>query len=250
MNWDSLDNFDLLNRSISVSRLGIISVRTVILLLLISVVLIGLFYLLRRYIVPYLGSRKAVRKARTVTYRIEVITWLLFTIFALYQLLSDSLYITSVILIILILGGRNYWRDLIAGVIFRLENKFKKGDPVSFENYKGIIDRINQRNIVIRTDKQELVMVPFRKVSNAIFVKRQAKGKLHSAQLNLPLGAKTADDIMPQIHGWIFQCPWTVMNENVSVKLIGPSLIQVSVYAVDKASIDKTEEFLLAKIRK
>lgn len=239
-----------MNRGISVNRLGAISARTVILLLIMSIILLGLFYILRKYVLPYLGSRKAVKKARKLTYRIEVLVWLMFISFGLYQLLSDSLYITSVLLLVTILAGRNFWRDLIAGVIFRIENKFKKGDPVTFEQYNGVIDAINKRSIQIKTDKEELVLIPFRKVSNAIFVKRQAKGKLHSAQLSLPLGAKSMDEVLPQVHEWIYQCPWAISNENVKVKTIGPGLIQVSVYAVDKASIDKTEEYLLAKLRK
>jgi small-conductance mechanosensitive channel len=250
MNWDSSNNWDLLNRGISVNQLGTISVKTVLLLLIIGAILFGFFYVLRNYVIPFLGSRKAVKKGKLLTYRIEVFLWFVFTIFGLYQLLSDSLYITSVIVAIIILAGRNYWRDIIAGIIFKVENKFQERDPVRYENYNGVLDKIGRRNIQIKTDKEELVLIPFRKVSSAIFIKRQAKGKLHSAQLSLPLGAKSSEEVMENIHDWIYQCPWSIVKENTSVKAIGPGLIQVSVYAVDKASIDKTEEFLLHKIRK
>lgn len=232
------------------NRLGAISVQTVILLLIMSGILIGLFYIIKHYVIPYLGSRNAVKKGRKLTYRIEVIVWSVFIFFGLYQLLSDSLYITTVLLVVIILAGRNYWRDMIAGVIFRMEDKFKEGDPVSYENYNGILDKIAARNIQIKTDKEEMVLIPFRKVSDAIFVKRQAKGKLHSAQLSLPVGDRSVQEVMDLIHGWIYQCPWAIMNEKVSAKILGPGLIQVSVYAVDKESIDKTEEYLMNKLRK
>ncbi|MBD3638534.1 MAG: mechanosensitive ion channel family protein [Crocinitomicaceae bacterium] len=248
MNWDLSNNWQALNKQISAYHFGEISVNTVIGLMIIAAILIGFFYVVRKYVVPYLGSRRAIRKTRVVIYRIEVLTWAVYTVFGLYQLLSDSIYITSAILVVVILAGFNFWRDIFAGIAFRLENKFKRYDPVRYDSYNGIIEEINPRNIQIKTDKEELVTVPFRKLSNAIFIKRQAKGKLHSAQLTLNLGAKSADEIMPKLEHWIYECPWAVDNDNTGAKVIGTGLIQLTVYAVDRESISKTEEYLRQRI--
>lgn len=243
-------NWDLLNKKIDAYRFGRIQIETVIGILILAAIIIGFFFLLRRYVLPYLGSRKVVRRSRIITYRVEVIVWSAFVVLSLYQLLSDSLYITGVLLLIVILAGLNFWRDFFAGIAFRLENKFQLRDPVKYDNYNGLLHEVNRRNIVIKTDKEELVTIPFRKVSNAVIIKKQAKGKLHSQQLSLSTAGKAAEEVLNQINDWIFQCPWAVNHENTKAKIIGSGMVQVTVYAVDLASIRKIEEYLQQCIRK
>lgn len=231
-------------------RFGQIQVRTMIFVLIIAAILVGFFFVVRKYVVPYIGSRRDKRKAKVILYRIEVAAWIAFTLFSLYQLMVDSIYITSAILVVVILAGINFWRDLFAGIAFRLENQFELRDPVRYENYNGTLEEVNRRNISIKTDKDELVTIPFRKLTNAIFIKRQAKEKLHSTQLTLHLGSQKADDVLPNIDQWIFECPWAIDNENSNAKVIGGGLIQLTVYAVDNDSIRKTEEYLQQRLRK
>lgn len=242
-------NLDLLNKQISAYQMGGISVKTVLLLLIISGVMFGFLYVLKKYIIPYLGSRKAVKKAKNTIYRIEIIAWGAFTIFAIYQLLTDSLYITIVLLIIIILAGLNYWRDLFSGIVFRIENKFEINDPVRFEEFNGILFKINPRNIQIKTDEEELVLIPFRNLSKKVFIKRQAKGKLHSAKINLPIDGKTEEEISKNIQQWLFHCPWSIINDRTVVFEVNNNVVIVTVYAVDIESISKIEKFLQAKIK-
>jgi len=242
-------NLDLLNKQISAYQMGGISVKTVLLLLIIGGIMFGFLYILKRYIIPYLGSRKAVKKAKNTIYRIEIIAWGAFAIFGIYQLLTDSLYITIVLLIIVILAGLNYWRDLFSGIVFRIENKFEINDPVRFDEYNGILFKINPRNIQIKTDEEELVLVPFRNLSKKVFIKRQAKGKLHSAKINLPIHGENAEEVTNNIQQWLFHCPWSIINDKNVVHEINKDSITITVYAVDIESITKIEEYLLAKLK-
>ena len=251
MNWDLSNNWEqLIAQQISAQKFGQIQVGTMIFILIIAAILMGFFFLMKKYIVPYIGSRRDKKRAKLYLYRIEVVSWIAFTLFSIYQLMVDSIYITSALLIVIILAGINFWRDLFAGIAFRLENKFELRDPVKYENYSGTLDNISKRNISIKTDKEELVTIPFRKLTSAIFIKRQAKEKLHSTQLTLHLGTQSAEEVLPKIDQWIFECPWTIDNENANTKVIGGGLIQLTVYAVDNDSIRKTEEFLQQRIRK
>ena len=229
--------------------IGGISVQTLIFLVISAGLILGFFYVFKRYVGPFLGSRKAIKKASVLAYRLEVLAWTLFSLFGIYLLLSDSLYITLVLLAVVMLAGRNFWRDLFAGIAFRLENKFEVGDPVRFDDHNGVLENISPRNIQIKTDSEELVLVPFRKLSNAIFVKRQAKGKLHSSKIAIPIPNKDADDVVLKITNWIYECPWAVNNEKVNAKVISENEIAVTVYAVDILSINKTEEYLKKRLK-
>ena len=250
MNWDLSNNWELIAQQMDVHKYGKIQIKTMIGILIIAAILIGFFFVVRKYVVPYLRSRKDKKRARLWLYRFEVIGWVAFTLFSLYQLMLDSIYIASAILIVVILAGLNFWRDLFSGIAFRLENKFELRDPVRYDNYNGTLDEISRRNIRIKTDKQELVTIPFRKLNNAVFIKRQAKEKLHSTQLTLSIGGLVAEEVLANIDRWIFECPWAIDNDNANAKIIGAGLVQITVYAVDNDSIRKAEEYLQNRLRK
>lgn len=246
---ETTNHIDLL-KAPSFSQLGSIQVNTIILLTAIALLIFGFFFIFKKYIAPFLGSRRAVKKASILSYRLEVLVWGLYTVFGLYQLLTDSFYITASILILVILAGRNFWRDLFAGIAFKIENKFEINDPVKFSEYVGVLEKISIRNIQIKTENEELVLVPFRKLTNSLFIKRQAKGKLHSAKLSLKIGDKNPDDLLVQINNWIYQCPWAVVNDKVSAKIVSEKEILVTVYAIDILSINKTEAYLKKRLNK
>jgi len=241
---------DLLGKQLTADQFGSIQVSTIIWLFLIAAFIFGFFWVLRKYVIPYLGSRKAVKKANILRYRVEILTWGLYSLFALYQLLTDSLYITVILLLLLILAGRNFWRDLFAGIAFKIENKFAVKDPVRFEDYKGNLDKIGIRNIQIKTDSEEIVVIPFRKLSSSVFIKRQAKGKLHSSKIVINTVTKKPEEVVQKISDWLYQCPWAVVNEKVSPKISGQNELTFTVYAVDAISIAKTEEYIKKRLNK
>jgi small-conductance mechanosensitive channel len=246
---ETANHIDLL-KAPSFSQIGSIEVYTVILLGTLALFIFGFFFVFKKYIAPFLGSRRAVKKASILSYRLEVVVWGLYTVFGLYQLLTDSFYITTSILVLIILAGRNFWRDLFAGIAFKIENKFELNDPVKFADYVGVLEKISVRNIQIKTENEELVLVPFRKLSNALFIKRQAKGKLHSAKVSLQIGDRNADDLLVQINNWIYQCPWAVVNDKVSAKIVSDTEIIITVCAIDILSINKTEAYLKKRLNK
>lgn len=239
-----MKNWDFINKQISANQVGSIRIQSVVLLLLIAAALFVMFYTYKKYIVPYLGSRKEVSKAQVVRYRVEVAVWAAFAVFGVYQLLTDSLYITGVMLIIVILAFRNFWKDLFAGIAFKVQNRFKENDPIRFEDYSGIIEQVGTRNITIKTDDEETIIVPFRRLSEGLLIKRQAKGKLYSGKILLHIQANNAEEMLSDVSTWLQVCPWAIKSENNAVKLNSDSEISITVFAIDLDSIANTEKYL------
>jgi uncharacterized membrane protein len=239
-----MKNWDFINKQISANQVGNIRIQSVVLLLLIAAALFVLFYSYKKYVVPYLGSRKEVSKAQVLRYRVEIAVWSTYAVFGVYQLLTDSLYITGVMLIIVILAFRNFWKDLFAGITFKIQNRFKENDPIRFENYSGIIEQIGTRNLLIKTDDEETIVVPFRRLSEGLLVKRQAKGKLYSGKIVLSIQGNSAEELLSEVSIWLQFCPWAVKSENNAVKLISSSEISITVFAIDLDSIANTEKYL------
>lgn len=227
---------------------GSFSVNTIIFLLLISGILFASFYLIKRYILPYLGSRTAVRRSKVFVLRLEVLLWSLFGLFAVYRFLSSSIWISIVFLVLLGLIGFTFFRNFFIGLVFRLENKFRIGDPVRIGDYSGIIENIGIRNIQLKTDDEELVFINYHTVSQSNLVKRQAKGRLLSSRIILDIGEKDEIAMAKKVRDWLYQCPWAVINERIAINNSEKGKLLVTVYAVDQASIQQTEEFLKKKL--
>ena len=250
MNWDISNNailLKMLERMEGASSWGNFSLNSLLLLLLIGGILFAAFYLLKRYVLPYLNSRTAIKKNQLFVFRLEVVQWTLFSLFALYEFLSSSFWITVVLLLIIALVGFNFWRNFFIGVIFRFENKFAEGDPVRFDEYTGIIEEVGSRSIQIKTDQEELVYLSYVNLEKSNLVKRQAKGRLLSSRISLPIGDHDQTKILDQVKNWILECPWALVNENIMASLDDQN-VKVTIYAADQESLDKIEEFLIKKV--
>ena len=133
MKWDSLNNS--VNKVVPTfdvdqwvgSGLG---VRMVFALIVVAAVLFGFFYLFKKYMLPLLNSSKAIKKAKLLTFRIEVVLWLLFALIAITQLFTANIWITAGLLVVVGLVGLNFWRDFFPGLLLRVSNKFKIKDLV------------------------------------------------------------------------------------------------------------------------
>lgn len=241
-------NWDLLNSRLGSAQVGTISLNTIIILVILGLILFAFFFLLKRYVIPFLNSRKAIRKAQIKSFRFEVILWTVYAVFALYHLLAESIWISGIIIALIVLAGINFWRDLFSGIIFKLDNKFQAGDPVMFEGYTGIIEGIERRFLIVKTEHEELVRIPFRKVSAAVLIRKQAKGKLVSGRFVLPEIGRD-DKELEKLKHWIMNCPWIVSAENAQYSVDAEEQASVSFYCVDQASVERAKIFLKRKLK-
>lgn len=237
--------------SFDVSQWGDASlgVNMVIVLIAFSLIIFGFFYLLKKYMLPLLDSSKAIKKAKLLAFRIEVVVWLLFALIAITQLFTASISITAGLLVVIGLVGLNFWRDFFPGLLLRVSNKFKKNDLVRFDEYSGKLQRLGITSVHIKTDEEELIYIPYRKITDNIFVKRQAKGKLMSSKIILQIGSKDPDMVVDSVAEWIHQCPWAIPQATNNASIHPGGLLHVTVYAIDSISLGKVERFIQEKVR-
>ncbi len=232
---------DLSNNYSNQSQLG---VDVIILLLIIGAIIFGAYFLTRKYIIPFLNSRKAVKKAKRTVFRLEVITWVLFILFALTQLMKESFGITLALVTVIALIGVNFWVDFFAGIRFRFENKIKENDPVRFNEFSGIIQTIGTTAVQIKTEDEELIFINYRQLAKGTLIKRQAKGKLLSAKITLDISGLSEEQSIDAVEKWVYQCPWSVPSSSTSITTQPVNKLNVTVYAVDDKSLNKIERML------
>lgn len=227
------------------SRLGI---DVVLLLMVLSAIIFGFFFILKKYIIPFLDSRKAIKKAKRTVFRMEVVTWFAFVLFALTRLMRESYIVTIVLLAVVAVVALNFWIDFFAGIRFKFEDKFKENDLIRFDTYSGTIEKISTTSIQIKTEDEELVFINYRKIIRGTLIKQQAKGKLISSKLLLNIGTLSEELVVARVIEWIYQSPWAVPGSKNSVLIQPGGLLSATIYAVDSDSLGKVERMLKNKI--
>lgn len=253
MSLDSLNNSTetLIPRLVGFQDTDLgLGVDIVIILMAMAAVIFGFFYLFKKYIMPILDSGKGLKKLELLLFRIEVCVWLVFTLFALTQLLTENLWVTVGLLAVVGLVGLNFWRDFFPGLLLRVSNKFQIKDPVRFKDFSGILEKLGVTTVHLKTDDEELVYIPYRQLNNGIFIKRQAKGKLISSKIILNIGHKNPDQVIDQVSTWIHECPWAIGQGANNASIQPGGLLNVTVYATDSSSLGKVERFIKNKLEK
>ncbi len=241
MNQDLSNNAVLFHQQ----RIGI---DIIVWLLLIAALIFGVFYILKKYVIPFLNSVKAVNKAKLLLYRIEVLIWAIYTLFALTQLLTDSFWITMGILLVAAAAGYSFWKNFFPGLLFKLENKFTLNEPIRFEAYSGVVHALGNAHLEIKTEEEELVYISYHKLLNKTFLKRRTKGKLLSGKITVNIRNENEESAINLINQWVYECPWAVPETDNIVSIQSAGLINITFYAVDTASLMKIEQYLKHKL--
>lgn len=219
-----------------------------LILLTFAGIIFGFFYLVRNYLFPLIESEKMIARAKILSFRFEVLAWLGFALFTLTFLLVRNPLIVSILLAVVIAVGFSFWRDFFPGLFFRLSQSYKVEDTVVFSDIRGQIEKLGWTSVQLRTDRDALVFVPYRKINDQIHTKQQAKGKLLSAKIVLPIGDMDNNLMRSKIEKWLLNCPWAVPQQQLIVNRIEVDKIAVTVYAIDQLSLTKIEDYLLTKV--
>jgi len=228
---------------------GKYSVQMLLLLLLIGGVIFASAYLVRNYILPFLESRKTKARAELTLFRLEVSSWGVFTLFALYELMRYNIWLTVILVLVTGICGLNFFKDFFPGLIYRIEERFKVGDLLRLGEYSGEVMSIGVRNLQLKTEDEELILVPYASITNKEIVKLQAKGRLISTKLTYQVERLLIDKIKTELPNWLRACPWAVVNESVHITETEEETLNITVYAVDQKSVGRIDDFLLLRIK-
>ena len=123
--------------------------------------------------------------------------------------------------------------------MLRTSNKFKINDLFRFQKYSGTLEKIGITSIHLKTEDEELIYIPYGKLNEDVFVKRQEKGKLMSSKIILQIGTKDPAVVVESVADWIHQCPWAIQQATNNATVHPGGLLHVTVYAIDNVSLGK-----------
>lgn len=174
---------------------------------------------------------------------IEILVWVIYTIFVIQQL-SDSNHIYSLgLFVLLMIAG--FWllwfylKNYISGGVFKLNGKFEINDTVQINEFQGKIIGLGNHRLELETDKGEIIYIPYSQLANAVIIKLHPGEMVLSHSFNITtLKDKKVSEKIDNIRFEILSLPWSSLKKVPSIKLIHEDsnllIFELVVYTLEK----------------
>ncbi|MFT4753214.1 MAG: small-conductance mechanosensitive channel [Salibacteraceae bacterium] len=188
-------------------------------------VCLGLTYILlklvKRYLFVVVKSESWNQKIEDSWHRIQIGVWLFVSVFLLIYLLNNSFLITVVMLLIALIVGGKYWRDLINGILIAFEHKITEGDYISSDKYSGVVSQLGSRGIQIRLDAGDVAFVPYRSLND--YKIRKLDRSFKSAMSSIVVKVRPQEPIdsaISKLKKAVLQIPYTMLTQPIKVEVV------------------------------
>lgn len=106
---------------------------------------------------------------------LEIVIWIIFAIWALKTILEESIYYTVIVIVIFLsLAIWITWfvvKDFIAGLVFKLNDNYQKGQFIEVNDIKGYIEEMNYLTLDLISETGETIKIPYSKIQGNIHKK-------------------------------------------------------------------------------
>lgn len=176
---------------------------------------------IRRYLFVVIKSEKWITKITSIWGKISLITWVLVWLLSLVFLLNKSFLITVVMLALFMVIGGRYWRDILAGLTVKFEDRISKGDYLTKDEYEGVVQQMGVRGILIRMKNGENAFIPYRNLTDFRVRKldRGVKNELNTVMVQFKPDI-SMDLAMEKLRIEILQIPYTLLTQSVQIEVV------------------------------
>jgi small-conductance mechanosensitive channel len=160
-------------------------------------------------------SRRIINMASPI---LELVLWVLLAFKVITHYFSEESYFSLImagfIIVSLIILSLFILKDFVAGLILKSEYGLTKGLSISTKDFSGKIQRSSLLNAEILTDDQEIIKVPYSKISGEI-IKIPVKGDLlrkYEFVLRFP-AKKSIDETKKIAFKRLISKPWIIPSK-------------------------------------
>ncbi len=193
--------------------------------LLIGIILLLLFRVLR-YSLPWLfrdpKKRDYVKKRAPL---LEIGFWFVylswFTFSFAQRLEIYGLVVGGLLFILLFWFSKFFLREIIAGIIFKINGRYKKGDQIQATGHDGRINRFGLDTLEMESRDGKLIFIPYsRLVGDSIVIRSDGTEKATTHTFTILTAVK--DDIAGferEIQSLALTLPWISINKPLQAAL-------------------------------
>lgn len=222
---------------------------------LVGAFLIFIFFRLVQYLVPVLlAKRKKYQNILRMLPVVETIFWLLFFswyIFKFAEIMSIYTLIISGILLVLIYWiSRFFLKDLIAGMFFRTNGRFKEGEVISQGNYKGFIRKFGLQSLEIESHEGQIIFIPYSKLLDSHYIKSESEEQSAAYTFSITLNRTLSrEETIDQIKSFIISLPWSSIQKTPVILLKEQSeesfFAEITAFPIEKDFGRKIEQITI-----
>lgn len=192
----------------------------------------------------------------TLLSAIEFIIWLSYIFWTTDYLFRGKFYYQYlVIALIFIVVGFFSWflfRDIFAGVIFKVKHNLKSGAHIRLGELSGNIKSLHLTYIRIRTEDGQLLRIPYSRLNHEVIseVKNSEALAAHTilVQINHDISKSVAES---RIRDTILNTPWSNLKEEPTIKFLKESengnIFEIMLFSMSRKHL-KFIEMALEKI--
>ena len=224
-----------------------------------ALIIFSLFRLIQ-YILQVFSARsgryKALKQALPV---VETVFWILYLSWYTFRFAEiRSVYAFVVIAALFILFfwiSRYYFKDLIAGIIFRASGKFREGEVIIHENLKGTIKRFRLQGIEIESQDGQVIYIAYSALADSPAIKHESTEKSAAYSFTLLAPANlSGEDKTKAIQQYLLSLPWSSAHKDPVVtvrdKQEDQFVIEVTAYPLEKSYGKKIEQMAIQHFQK
>lgn len=157
----------------------------------------------------------------------EFVVWVYFYFWAMDRLLSGKSYYTTLlvvsVLIILLFFAWYVFRDVLVGVLFKVQYRPVAGQHFHFGEVSGILKRIGTTSLTLATAEGDELNIPYSKVINTVTGNTQKK-VLDDASIKLLMAKKLSkEDSINKIRESLLNSPWNPVKKPPVIKVLSES---------------------------
>jgi len=237
--------------SLNISEFGILEIA-------IAAVLVFLFFrmlmlAIRRLIV----RRQLLRFWESWLPFIEATIWFFFVIWAAKQVVDDAFWypITVAMFSLAVLAWVAWFglREIIAGLILKLDTPYALHDPVKLKGMDGRISRMGFRSLEIETDSGETLSLPYSQVANDMQIVPHAVETIRGFRLKLDVPKhQNLEKTTEQLRLLVLNSPWASLKKEPQIKLIEETpnhfRFEIVIYTMKQAYLEKIKSHLVDKL--
>ncbi|NQX98105.1 MAG: mechanosensitive ion channel [Flavobacteriales bacterium] len=147
--------------------------------ILFGAILFIILYIINHYVIPLIKRKQ--HQINKYWQKFQIVAWVLFSGMFFIALIRANMFITLIFLVIILGLGWSFWSNIFSGIIIRFNNQFEPGEVISTEFAKGELKSINLSQSELINDKGETIIIPNKKLRNAVLTHYHKKSNVQSA---------------------------------------------------------------------
>ena len=217
-------------------------------------IIIFILFAILRFGIPYiLKNQKHQAYIKQFLLTSEITVWIFYLSWFIFLFLKSRSFfviiVFAILLFVLYVVGRLWLIDLIAGVIFKSGRQLKKGDYVEKDDYKGIVNKLGSRFLILENIDGNMIHIPYHTITSSVFKKNETIDQKSGYSFELETkNINTLEEIKSNIQKSILSLPWSSIHKPTVITMLDQTperfRLKITVFAMDKSFGSKIENHI------